>query len=113
MRRSLLSLAMALALVVTVAGQDASAKPGGRDGRAIQDLAKLMTAVQYAEGVGYAVAAVAKYKQHKDNPTSPGGASELQSNDAPSFDDALPAVDEDECPPPSSPGVACLPGQDG
>jgi intracellular multiplication protein IcmD len=34
-----------------------------------QDLAKLITAVSYVAGMGFAIGAIMKFKMHKDNPT--------------------------------------------
>lgn len=34
-----------------------------------ENLAKLMTAIAYIAGVAFAIAAIMKFKQHKDNPT--------------------------------------------
>ena len=34
-----------------------------------EDIAKLITASSYLAGIGFALAAVMKFKQHKDNPT--------------------------------------------
>jgi hypothetical protein len=66
MRRCLLSVALVLAVVATMAG-GASAKPSGRDGQAIQNLTTLIRAGGHLEGIGPAVNAIAKFKAHKAN----------------------------------------------
>lgn len=37
--------------------------------KSMQNLARLITAVAYVAGLGFAVAAILKFKAHKDNPT--------------------------------------------
>lgn len=37
--------------------------------KSFEDLGKLMIAVSYLAGIGFAIAAIFKFKQHKDNPT--------------------------------------------
>lgn len=37
--------------------------------QSFQDLAKLITAVSYVAGMGFAIGAIMKFKMHKDNPT--------------------------------------------
>jgi hypothetical protein len=71
MRRCLLSLAIALTLLVTTAGRDASAKPTDLIGEDPTDryeggftnLAKLITAGSYVEGIGFAIATDFKKKE--------------------------------------------------
>ena len=71
MPRCLLSLAIALTLLVTTAGRDVSAKPAdligenptdGYDGAAA-NLAQLITAGSYVEGIGFAIATDFKPKR--------------------------------------------------
>jgi intracellular multiplication protein IcmD len=37
--------------------------------KSFQDIGKLMIGVAYLAGIGFAIAAIFKFKQHKDNPT--------------------------------------------
>ena len=70
MRRFLLALAVALILLVTAAGRDATAKPADLIGQnptdrfdgSFQNLAKLVTAGSYLEGLGFSIARESKAK---------------------------------------------------
>ena len=71
MRRSLLPAVAAVALTVTMAGRPAFAD---RDGSTVKRLARLIPAAQYIVGVAHDAHAVAKFKEHKDNPKVHGAS---------------------------------------
>ncbi len=57
------------AVMGLLTGTIAEARQAPTDDDILAELAKAITAISYVEGLAFVVAAIFKFKQHKDNPT--------------------------------------------
>lgn len=71
--KSLLMNAMAVCLLTLFIGEASAALSAGNVASTVyssfQNIAKLITAGSYLAGLAFAIGAIMKFKQHKDNPT--------------------------------------------
>ncbi|NQY41768.1 MAG: type IV secretion protein IcmD [Legionellales bacterium] len=65
----IISSLSAIAFTCNVRAADTIGKLAANVTSTFGDVAKLITAASYVGGIGFAVGAILKFKQHKDNPT--------------------------------------------